>query len=154
MIRYQCVLGFGPVSNTIAWFSGGDFAHVDAVLSDGRLLGARLDNGVQIREPNYQKWAKKVVFTLPVTPEKDAAWLSFLMAQIGKPYDKTAIWGFAAGRDWREPDSWFCSELAAAALEQAGACPVLYTPANKITPSGFATVLSAVGAIITPPAIR
>ena len=149
MIRYQLVTGTGLSSKAIAWFSGGTFSHVDAVLPDGSLLGARLDTGVSVKPPFYERWSKRVVFSLPVSPEQDRRWLDFLMSQLGKPYDKTAIWGFAAGRDWREEDSWFCSELGAAALEIAGGCPVLYTPANKITPSGLATVLSAIGAIIS-----
>lgn len=147
MIRYQLVTGYGPTSAAVAWFSGGTFSHVDAVLPDGRLLGARMSGGVQIRPPNYERWSKRVVFSL--LKGNEAEWLSFLYGQVGKPYDHTAIWGFAAGRDWREPDSWFCSELAAAALEMAGGCPVLYTPTNKITPSGLATVLSALGAVVS-----
>jgi len=27
-------------------------------MDDGRLLGARLDGGVQIRPPNYNKWSR------------------------------------------------------------------------------------------------
>ena len=153
MIRLQFVLGSGLPSKAIAWFSAGSFSHVDAVLSDGSLLGARSDSiagmhpGVQIRSPGYEHWAKRVVFTLPTGADVESRYIAFLRAQLGKAYDHTAIWGFAAGRDWREADSWFCSELLAAALEQSGALPVLYVPANKITPATLATVLSAVGAI-------
>jgi len=147
VIRYQFVTGTGFTSKAVAWFGGGVFSHVDAVLSDGSLLGARLDGGVSVRPPYYDHWSRRVVFSLPTTAQQDEQWRNFLVDQLGKPYDKTAIWGFATGRDWREDDSWFCSELAAAALEMAGGCPVLYTPANKITPSGLATVLSALGAV-------
>jgi hypothetical protein len=56
--------------------------------------------------------------------------------QDGKPYDWRAILGFGMGeRDWRVPDSWFCSELQARALEVAG---ILNFPADvpmwRITP--------------------
>jgi hypothetical protein len=43
MIRLQFVLGTGLSSQAIAWFSAGHFSHVDAVLPDNRLLGARSD---------------------------------------------------------------------------------------------------------------
>ena len=158
-LRLQFVLGRGPFSQAIAWYSG-PFSHVDIVGDDGWLTGARSDwikplgdgnpipPGVQCRPPFYEKWKQRVVMTLPVEqPCYDAFW-AFVRAQLHLPYDKTAIWGFAAGRDWREPDSWFCSELGAAALEASGACPVLYAPTNKITPSALATILSALGAII------
>lgn len=41
-------------------------------------------------------------------------------AQIGKPYDYTAILGLGLHRDWQEDDAWFCSELVAWAFQQAG----------------------------------
>lgn len=53
-------------------------------------------------------------------------------SQIGKPYDKTAILGFVANRDWQEDDSWFCSELIAwAAVEYLPFTPELM---HRITP--------------------
>lgn len=74
------------------------------------------------------------------------AFYRFLRAQVGKPYDHSAIWGFASGRDWREDDSWICSELQAAALEHAGIVPnQLYLAANKITPVALAFGLSFLG---------
>jgi hypothetical protein len=153
VIRCQFVSGAGWTSRAIEWFSAGGFSHVDIVLPTGELLGARSDvikriaPGVQIRPPFYEKWKKRVVMQLVVEPAVERKFLDFALKQRFLPYDHTAIWGFAAGRDWREPDSWFCSELVAASLEQSGAVPVLYSPANKIMPAGLATVLSAVGAV-------
>lgn len=153
VLRFQFVLGFGLSSKAIAWFSAGVFSHVDCVLPSGLLLGARADNvgggaGVRTRQPLYEHWAKRVVMQLTVRPSQASRFYDFLHAQVGKPYDKTAIWGFALDRDWREQDSWFCSELQSAALEEANICPRLYSPASKITPAGFATVLSALGAVV------
>ncbi len=155
IIRYQFSLGFGPVSRAIAWFSSGPFSHVDIVMPNGSLLGARSDEidgcpaGVQIRRKNYEKWKKRVVMSLAVGPMQERQFYDFLHLQVGRPYDRTAIWGFATGRDWRDPGEWFCSELGAAAAEQCGLIPTLYTPTNKVTPVALATVLSAVGAQIT-----
>src|SRR5271170_1819481 len=134
MIRLQFVLGRGISSQAIAWFSAGHFSHVDAILKDGTLLGARSDQigsippGVQIREPFYEPWKERCVMSIPATAQKQTAFTEFLYDQLGKPYDSTAIWGFASGRDWRADDSWFCSELMTAALEAAGICPALYSP--------------------------
>ena len=73
-------------------------------------------SGVRIRPAGYRKWVRRVVFEVPATFAQELAWQAFLIAQVGKPYDGEAILAFAFGRDWREPDSWICSELQAAAL--------------------------------------
>lgn len=151
MITLQFVMGGGISSKAIAWFSSGVFSHVDCVLPNGTLLGARSDAvggappGVQIRPPGYETWKLRYKMSLKVDPRKEDNFYTFLHKQIGKPYDKTAIWGFASGRDWRENDSWFCSELQSAGLEDAGVLPMLYSPTNKITPAALALVMSAVG---------
>lgn len=160
MISFQFVLASGFSSALIQMFGGGTstlgFSHVDVVLPTGELFGARTDfpingkTGVQRRQAGYgnASWIRRTVFTLSSTPAQEAAFYAFLLAQEGKPYDKTAIVAFAAARDWRADDSWFCDELAAAATESAGICPELYLPANKLTPTGWAVVLSALGAVI------
>jgi hypothetical protein len=137
-------------SRLISWFSAGHLSHVDAVLPDGRLLGARSDKvggappGVRIRPPDYVHFARKVALSMPATDSQMTAFYDFLQRQIGRPYDMSAIWGFVFGRDWRETDSWICSELQAAALEAAGVVPQLYLAANKITPVSLALAVSAI----------
>lgn len=154
MIKLSFVMGAGLSSKTIAWFSAGGFSHVDYILDSGMRLGARsditgqgmdeVDPGVQIRPANYEEWSKEVQICIPCTNQQKSDYEAFLKLQLGKPYDKTAIWGFAAGRDWREKDSWFCSELQAAALEQGLIIPRLYTEVNKITPACLLTVCSSI----------
>jgi len=151
MIRLQFVRGRGLSSAAIAWMSAGLFSHVDAILPDGSLLGSRsdrilgIDPGVQIRPPGYEKWKHRVVFQLPASEVQTAAFHNFLHEEIGKPYDKIAIVGFAISRNWREEGAWFCSELVAAGLEAASVCPKLYTPSCKVTPVCLSTVVSALG---------
>ena len=136
-------------SRLIAWYDHGDFAHVDTVLPDGTLLGARDDvmdgcpAGVQIRPAGYQQGYTIKRVSLPCTDAQQAAYYSFVTAQIGKKYDETAIAAFMVGRDWRSPDSWFCSELCAAALEESGVVPALSAPCSKVAPDDLLLVLSA-----------
>lgn len=160
VITLQFVLGGGISSSSIAWFSQGHFSHVDAVLSDGSLLGARSDvirplqpdgsrgapipAGVQIRPPDYEKWKKQTRFSIPCTQTQYVFWESFLRAQLTKSYDKMAILAFVTDRNWRESDTWICSELQSAALEAANIVPQLYLAANKITPVMCAMVASSV----------
>jgi hypothetical protein len=155
------VAASGWSSRAIEWWGAGGFSHVDCVLPDayckqqriplGSLLGARSDltggkpAGVQIRPPTYETWAKRLVLRVPCTEEQAGAWLGFLLAQVGKSYDKVGIFAFIIGRNWREEDSWWCSELFVRSLEVAGICGELAVPFYKITPGDGALVASALG---------
>ena len=149
-VRLRFVRGTGWSSKAIEWFSAGPFSHVDAVGTDG-LYGARSDAiggkppGVQWRPFDYEKVDGSLTIELQATFQQETAFWLFLRSQEGKPYDAVGIWGFATGRDWREPGEWFCSELQAAALEEAKLLNPLYAPASKVTPSALCVILSAVG---------
>lgn len=137
-------------SEMIEWFSAGVVSHVDAVMPDGSLLGARSDGvggkppGVQIRPANYENFARVIRVVLPCPDEMAARFYEFIKDQIGKPYDEEAIIAFVAGRDWRDPSAFFCSELQGLGLERCGyfATP-LATPSNKLTPAGLLLACSA-----------
>ena len=150
-IQLQFVRQAALSSDVIAWFSQGHFSHVDFVMPDGSLLGARDDSvggqqpGVRIRPPGYVKFALRVVMTIPCSEDQATKYCAFLKDQVGKPYDTEAIWAFAFNRNWRETDSWICSELQSAAGEAAGIFPQLYLAANKITPVSCALAYSAIG---------
>lgn len=148
MITLQFVAGAGLGAELIEWYSAGDYSHVDLVTPTG-LLGARMVGGVALRPFDYEAWHKRALAYVAAPPEVEGMFYHLADAQLGKPYDKTAIAGFAAGRDWRETDSWFCSELAAWCLEKSGAfAHDLIAPANKITPSALLLVLSAYSPVV------
>lgn len=138
----QYVLENKLASRAIAWFSQGHFSHVDAVWGYGALLGARNDitggakaSGVQLRDARYVADALRIVrIHVPCTDEQRDKWADFLEAQVGKPYDRTAIWAFAIGRNWHDPSAWFCSELQYAAKREAGIIGPGILRRNKITP--------------------
>lgn len=136
-------------SDMIEWFSQGSYSHVDVVLHDGSLLGARSDvckgvpSGVQIRPVDYAPFVRKLIVPLPCDPKTAANFYTFVQSQIGKPYDSTAILAFAFGRNWQEEDSWFCSELVAAGLQKSNYFLYpLAVPSNKITPDALVLVCS------------
>lgn len=154
-VRLQLVLGCGWGSRAISWFSAGGkqgLSHVDALMQDGsHLIGARSDRvggeppGVRIRPPGYEAWKARIVFDIPATDAQGLLFHDFLTAQIGKPYDRSVILAFILGRNWREKDSWICSELIAAALEYARIVPPLYLVASRITPVALALLVTAAG---------
>jgi uncharacterized protein YycO len=139
MITLQFCSFPSAMGRAIRWFTQGSVGHVDFVLSSGELLGAQYasgmgaPSGVQIRPPNYGGMTDRIVVRIPEQDDNLKVW-QFSHEQLGKPYDLTAIWGFAAGRNWRDARGWFCSELIAATLEYAGVIPPIETAVNKITP--------------------
>jgi hypothetical protein len=90
-ITLQFVTCSDPDSWAIRTFQRGGCSHVGSVMDDGRLLGARLDGGVQIRPPNYEKFSRVERVVISVPYYKERAYWDFLKAQVGKPYDKLAI---------------------------------------------------------------
>lgn len=146
MIIMQFAASAGLTSELIEWYSHGGFCHVDSVLEDGTLLGARLDGGVAIRQPGYEPFLRTLRVELPAPAAITTAYYAFVRAQVGKPYDAEGlVANFVAGRDWRNPDRWFCSELNAAGLEECGYFQApLATPANRLTPLDLLLALSAV----------
>jgi hypothetical protein len=87
-IKLRFVRGLDFSSRVFAWFYAGHLSHVDAVMPDGSLLGARSDvikdipTGVQIRPPRYE--ALVVAMEIPATPRQEMAFYRFLRAQLGK----------------------------------------------------------------------
>lgn len=155
MIRIRFVTCNDWISDGIRIYEHDGWAtHAEAVMPDGSLLGAHLQGGVQIRPAGYDKatMTRELIVGLPdktasigeaaavYTMEHD--FLAFLQAQVGKPYDRTALIGLALDRDWHQADSWFCSELMAAALEECGYCPRLASLNSHISPRDLLLGLS------------
>ncbi len=156
-IKFQLTRGYGIFSDLIAWFGGAalrGFSHVDLVMHDGQLLGARDDAiggrppGVWSRPPGYERLRRWVRFELPATPEQERAFWAFAYSKIGQQYNELGIAGFALGEEWTQINAMFCSQLAAAATEAAGICEKLYFPESEVTPDCWAFVLSALGAVV------
>ena len=143
-LTLQFVSTRGLIPRIIRTWTNSDICHVDAVLKDGRLLGSQLHekdgDGVLIRDANYEEFTKKFEVQIDVTQEQYELYWKFLYSQLGKPYDNMAILGLVIHRDWRETNSWFCSELIAAALEYAG---ILKIPieVNWVDPQTLRTIL-------------
>ena len=150
MITLRFVADESWGSQLIGWFGAGHLSHVDVILPDGTAFGARSDHvggqppGVWPREPNYQKFSRRVTVTIPTAVGQEAQFYSFLQQQRGKPYDHLAILAFFMNRNWRETDSWICSELVAAALEKCKIVEKFYLDANKISPVPLALAVSAI----------
>lgn len=146
MIQLRFVTGSDITSRAIAdWQRDGWATHVEAVLSDGSLLGAHLEGGVAIRPKGYDAatMTRELYVDLVASPAVTEAFYDFMHAQVGKPYDVTAIAGLIAGRNWREDDSWICSELVTAGAEISDFIPKLSSSVNHVTPRDDLLIFSA-----------
>ena len=58
----------------------------------------------------YPKWHTATMFV------PDAQYTrQFMISQLGKPYDHSAIFGYLFSQNWNRKDAWTCTELIAAA---------------------------------------
>lgn len=141
----------GWLSKAIEWMGKGPYSHVDAILKDGRLLGARLDGGVAIRPAGYATFNRILRVDVPCTDEQEGKFYEFLFKQIGKPYDKAGIVAVILGRDWHDDSAWFCSEYIAAGLENSKIFSYfLVLPTDKVDPDGLLLALSVLVKITIP----
>lgn len=154
VIRLQFVLGAGLSSRLIAWYGQGygGWSHVDAVLSDGSLLGARSDwikgikPGVRIRPPKYETWIRRAVVEIRSTEAQAIAWEEWLRKQEGCPYDQGAIWAFITGKRQHTAGRWICSACQFGALEKMHILHPASIPPSQVTPDTlFMLTTSGIG---------
>lgn len=155
-IRFQFVLGADWSSRLIAWYGQGygGYSHVDALLPDGSLLGARSDEiggqpaGVRLRPPNYAKWKARTILELPATVLQAQQWEAYLRTQVGCPYDRADILGFVLGKPIMSEGHWICSALQLNSLEVIGRIPHLGVTPQQCPPNMLAVILSTAGAVL------
>lgn len=80
-----------------------------------------------------RKYPKHEIRDIPMAPDAQPVGRRWLLDQLGKPYDWTALLSWVVRRDWQEPDSWFCSELTEAFIAQFS-IPRFREQASRITP--------------------
>jgi len=137
-------------STLIKWYDHGEFSHVDSVMPDGSLLGARDDTvygikpGVQIRPLSYSQQGQRVKrISLPCSDETERAYYKLLEIHLGRSYNRLAILAFFFGKNWSGKGTWFCSQLVVEVLFQCGFLPHKpSTPAHKIAPDDLLLICS------------
>jgi hypothetical protein len=158
MIKLQFSRSTELVSLLIAKACRSQFSHVDAVLEDGNLLGASDSPkapfiegnpcGVAIRPPDYQPFAIRRIAHVYVPARVEEWFYTLLHAQLGEPFDNTAMHAVFSGkpdngRNWKDDNAWFCSELKAFAFEESGALnvPPLISK-DRVTPPDLLLIIS------------
>ena len=121
-----------PLSVLIRWMTWSSWSHVALVTPEGvayEATGKGVSKGPIAHLVSRYQTVEVQEVRIPA-PDKVIA---FLEAQLGKPYDFSALFGFMFRRDWAENDKWFCSELVASALLDSGIA-IVCKPTNRITP--------------------
>lgn len=152
-IVLQFVQGSGWGAGMIKWFGHGAWSHVDAVLPDGSLLGARNDvidgipPGVQIRPGSYvaNETVRRIV--LAATDEQANAFYQCMHDQIGMPYNRIGILAFVVNANWSSVGGRFCSQAVTVALQACKWLRELTEPPSKIDPDDLLLILSALSPV-------
>jgi uncharacterized protein YycO len=123
-------------SYLIRFFTWSRWSHV--FIADGDdAIEAHWRHGVR-RKPlkslleDVSRYAK-----VEVSTGADEAVLEAVRAQIGKPYDYSAILGFLFRRDWQKETAWECAELVAFGFDRAGKPVFRSEDMSRITPGDW-----------------
>lgn len=144
-MQIRFVRGTGWDSKVIEWGSRSWTSHVELYFPTtpetraDRTFGAQLDGGVKWRytsDPCYAKTRRTETWEHFLNYDQCRRVEDVMAATSGRPYDWRAIVSFAFGeRDWRETDSWFCSEFVALVLEKTNLVKFpANIPSDRITP--------------------
>lgn len=108
-------------SRLIRAADGGPASHCGVLLPSGGVLDSTFTHGgVRVRSLLDFLADHRLVADIPLAlPDPDAA-LAWGLAQVGKPYDWTALAGMALWRDWQQDDAWYCSENLAGLCVMGG----------------------------------
>lgn len=146
-LEFQYSTSTAFASGIIRRLTHSRFSHIDIILPGEGLLGvsgpdkslkwvghspATDTGGVLIRP--FGAWPYKAaphVAKVQCTEDVARKAVEWGRSQIGKPFDNGALYHFLRdraglpriGRDWRDPEQWFCSEFAIRAAEIGGVFP-------------------------------
>lgn len=120
MIKVLFCSNYNIGSLLIRLFTFSKWSHVGIVLDDNTVIDATGGKGVSVHSMHEFISKYRSIEEVSISIPDPIAAKAFLVDQIGKPYDFTALFGLVLQRDWQEPDSWFCSELLEASLVAGG----------------------------------
>jgi hypothetical protein len=88
---------------------------------------------VHLAEDFFSHYTRSESREITVAEARLPAARAWLMAQVGKSYDWTALVGIFSHRNWQDDDKWFCSEHAETFISLFSK-PRFRASASRITP--------------------
>ncbi len=132
--------GISAGSRLIRWFNWSDYSHAAWLDDDDwTLYEAWIGTGVRALRSLHEghtPGTRVDVFNDQLSDAQRSTVRAFLTQEMGKPYDLPGVLRFATRRpeSRRSQQRWFCSELVAAAFEQADAPLLKRIPSYKVHP--------------------
>jgi uncharacterized protein YycO len=105
-----------PISLAIRAWTRSRFSHVAAIMPCGTMVVEAIGGDGVVLTP-MSEFKSRYTYTEEAVLhcENEGAAYSFMLSQLGKPYDWLAIWAYVIPRRWDDPHKWICSELIAVA---------------------------------------
>ena len=126
-------------SKIIKFVSRGKYSHTAIMLEDDYIVEAwQGSNSVRVvrsLSSGHTPGTEVDIYSIDLGVKQEERFRKFVEEQIGKPYDFWGIHGFFWRRDTQRSQSWFCSELFAAACEEAGKALYNDTRPSQVSPS-------------------
>lgn len=110
------------------------WSHVAVLAADGDTVIEA--TWPKVRKTTYAKFCKQHPSHQMVSIDvpNEAAGYEWLLTQVGKRYDLSALFGFLFHRNWADDSKWFCSELVAEAIAKGGLTLFRDDAVSRVTP--------------------
>jgi hypothetical protein len=113
-----------PISPLIRLWTWSRVSHCEFEFSDGIQIVAAMEAGRIIATRN-RKYLWEYNYELNITPEQEQILRAWCEAELGKPYDYTALAPLnvlipRTKKFWKDPKQWMCSEFCAMGLDLIG----------------------------------
>jgi len=127
------------MSSLIKWQTRGVYSHAAVLFNDGTVVEAWQLGGQGVRlikdlGDKHEKGTPVDIYEVQVSKPQYDAIKEFLLNQVGKKYDWTAIIRFLTKAKGDNPDKWICSELVFAAFAHAGIALLARTKPHEVSP--------------------
>ena len=127
-----------PLSPLIRLWTWSRVSHCEFEFSDGIQIVAAMEAGRVIATRN-RKYRWEYNYELDITVDQEILLREWCEAELGKPYDYTALAPFnvlipRTKKQWKDHKQWMCSEFCAYGLELVG-IDLFSDTHKKITPA-------------------
>lgn len=121
-------------SRLVRWYTGFWASHVEILwdLEHDLYVGSEITRGVDFYNSSEElEWCEYCF--VRVTEKQERIFNEFVLSKIGHDYDILALIGNMFKRNWQSSSDFFCSELIAEGLDEAGVT-LIDKRNNRITP--------------------
>ena len=116
--------GKSLTSRIIRFITWSEYSHTAIILAEDTIVeaweGCNQVRIVSSLSEGHTAGTTVDIYDIRMGTKQEEKFREFIAEQVGKKYDYWGILGFLRRRDLERGESWFCSELFAAACQEAG----------------------------------